>query len=44
MPEIDMQNEFADFVHQVNISKTIVQKSLDETQMLLDSLMQKYFD
>lgn len=44
VPEIDMQNEFADFVHQVNISKTIVQKSLDETQMLLDSLMQKYFD
>lgn len=43
VPPIDLQNEFADFVHQVDKSKVVVQKSLDETQQLFDSLMQKYF-
>lgn len=37
------QNEFADFVEQVDKSKVAVQKSLEETQLLFDSLMQKYF-
>ena len=37
------QTKFADFVHQVDKSKVAVQKALDETQMLFDSLMQKYF-
>ncbi|MDO5147719.1 MAG: type I site-specific deoxyribonuclease, partial [Eubacteriales bacterium] len=27
----------------VNKSKVVVQKALDETQLLFDSLMQKYF-
>jgi type I restriction enzyme S subunit len=40
---IGLQNQFADFVHHVNKSKSVVQKSLDETQVLFDSLMQKYF-
>ena len=40
---MDLQNYFADFVHQVDKSKVAVQKSLDETQQLFDSLMQKYF-
>ena len=40
---IDLQNQFADFVHQVDKSKAAIQKSLDETQLLFDSLMQKYF-
>ena len=40
---IDMQNDFADFVKQVDKSKVAVQKALDETQLLFDSLMQKYF-
>lgn len=39
----DEQNQFADFVHQVDKSKVAVQKSLDETQQLFDSLMQQYF-
>ncbi len=39
----DMQNEFADFVCQVDKSKVVVQKALDEAQLLFDSLMQKYF-
>ena len=42
-PLLDLQNEFADFVHQVNKSKVAVQKALDETQKLFDSLMQQYF-
>ena len=40
---IDMQNEFANFVKQVNKSKFAVQKSLKETKLLFDSLMQQYF-
>lgn len=43
IPPIELQNQFADFVHQVDKSKVAVQKSLDETQQLFDSLMQKYF-
>ncbi len=40
---IEIQNQFADFVHQVDKSKVAVQKALDETQLLFDSLMQQYF-
>jgi len=43
LPPLKLQNEFVDFVHQVNKSKVAVQKALDETQILFDSLMQKYF-
>ena len=42
-PPFELQNQFADFVNQINKSKVAVQKSLDETQLLFDSLMQKYF-
>ena len=42
-PKLEEQNAFADFVTQVNKSKVAVQKALDETQILFDSLMQKYF-
>ena len=38
-----LQDEYADFVNQVDKSKVAVQKSLDETQQLFDSLMQQYF-
>lgn len=44
VPPIELQNQFADFVHQVDKSKVAVQKALDETQLLFESLMQKYFD
>ena len=37
------QDEFVAFVKQVDKSKAAVQKSLDETQLLFDSLMQQYF-
>lgn len=43
VPPMELQEQFADFVHQVDKSKVAVQKSLDETQQLFDSLMQKYF-
>ena len=39
----DQQDEFSDFVKQVDKSKVKVQKALDETQKLFDSLMQQYF-
>lgn len=42
-PPIDLQNQFADFARQVDKSKVAVQKALDETQLLFDSLMQQYF-
>ena len=43
VPPIDLQNEFAYTVAQVYKSKVAVQKSLDETKLLFDSLMQEYF-
>lgn len=42
-PELSIQNQFADFVHQVDKSKMAVQKSLDELETLKKSLMQTYF-
>ena len=42
-PPLELQNEFADFVNHVDKSKVKVQKALDETQKLFDSLMQQYF-
>lgn len=42
-PPIEVQNRYYDFVAKTDKSKAAVQKSLDETQMLFDSLMQKYF-
>ena len=43
VPPRELQNEFATFVNQVDKLKFEVQKSLDETQLLMDSLMQEYF-
>ena len=37
------QEVFAKFVLQINKLKSDVQKSIDETQLLMDSLMQEYF-
>ncbi len=42
-PPMELQEQFAEFVKQVDKSKVAVQKSLDETQLLFDSLMQQYF-
>ena len=43
IPPMDKQIEFEDFANQVTKLKFEVQKSLEETQTLMDSLMQKYF-
>ena len=43
VPPIELQERFAAFVEQVDKSKVVVQKALDEAQTLFDSLMQKYF-
>lgn len=43
IPPKDKQEEFELFVAQTDKSKVAVQKALDETQMLFDSLMQEYF-
>ena len=43
VPPMEMQNQFAEFVEQINKSKVSIQKALDETKLLFDSLMQKYF-
>ena len=43
IPPLELQNQFAAFVSEVDKSKAVVQKALDEAQLLFDSLMQKYF-
>lgn len=43
LPPMELQNEFVDFVQQVDKSKLAVQQSLEKTQQLFDSLMQEYF-
>ncbi len=43
LPSLDMQKEFAAFASQIAKTKSVIQKSMDETQLLFDSLMQEYF-
>ena len=43
VPPIELQNQFAGFVNQVNKSKVEIQQALEKTQLLFDSLMQQYF-
>lgn len=43
VPPLELQEQFAAFVEQTDKSKVVVQKSLDEAQLLFDSLMQQYF-
>ena len=43
LPPLNLQNQFAAFVTQADKSKAVIQKALDETQLLFDSLMQEYF-
>ena len=43
LPPISKQEEFSKFINRVDKSKVAVQKSLDEAQLLFDSLMQHYF-
>ncbi|MDU1938867.1 MAG: restriction endonuclease subunit S [Veillonella sp.] len=43
IPILSEQKEFVLFSNQINKLKSDVQKSIDETQLLMDSLMQEYF-
>ena len=43
IPDIESAKGFSAFTNQVDKSKVAVQKSLDEAQLLFDSLMQQYF-
>ena len=43
LPPVEQQEAFSAFVAQIEKSKSVIQKSLDETQLLFDSLMQEYF-
>lgn len=43
VPPIPLQEQFSAFVKQTDKSKAVIQKALDEAQVLFDSLMQKYF-
>ena len=43
LPPIEKQKYFSLFVQQVDKSKFVVQQALNKTQLLFDSLMQKYF-
>ena len=43
VPPVELQQEYIEFIEQVDKSKVAVQKSLDEAQLLFDCLMQKYF-
>ena len=44
VPDEQLQNQYANLVQQVHKLKFEVKKSLDETQLLFDSLMQIYFE
>lgn len=43
LPPIELQNQFAAFVEQIDKSKLEVQKSLEKLELLKKALMQKYF-
>lgn len=43
LPPIEKQDEFVLFMEQVDKSKVVIQAALDKSQLLFDSLMQKYF-
>lgn len=43
VPPIELQNQFADFVKQVDKSKFEIKQSLEKLELLKKALMQKYF-
>ena len=43
IPDMGLQKQFIEMKEQVDKSKVAVQKALDESQKLFDSLMQQYF-
>lgn len=43
LPSMELQQKFVDFKEQIDKSKAVIEKELKKTQLLFDSLMQKYF-
>lgn len=43
VPPLNLQNNFAAIVTEIEERKSLVRKAIDETQYLLDSLMSRYF-
>lgn len=43
IPPVELQNQYVQFLLKINKLKSDVQKSIDETQLLMNSLMQEYF-
>ena len=43
VPPLELQNQFASFVQEIDKSRSRIQKSLEASQELFDSLMQEYF-
>ena len=43
LPPLELQNKFVEFIKQVDKSKVAIQRALDDTRLLFDSLMQEYF-
>lgn len=44
LPPLNLQTQFAEIVTKIEEQKAFVQKAIDETQYLFDSLMSEYFD
>ncbi|WP_276623824.1 restriction endonuclease subunit S [Syntrophomonas wolfei] len=44
LPPVEIQIQFAEIVTKIEEQKALVQKAIDETQYLFDSLMNEYFD
>lgn len=43
LPDIEIQKQYKAVMNSIDKSRDAIQKSLDETQLLFDSLMQEYF-
>ncbi len=43
-PPLSLQNQFAEIVTKIEEQKALVQKAMDESQYLFDSLMSEYFE
>ena len=43
VPPLEMQETYLEFVKATDKLKVAIQKSLEKTQLLFDSLMQEYF-
>jgi len=44
VPPLSLQTQFAEIITKIEEQKALVQKAIDETQYLFDSLMSEYFD